>query len=78
MTDELDPTPYLDVPLRFHGYYKYTFTFQGTLGGRAFTVDVGGDSTDIYRMSVDADQTYTIREGCDGYAFDLTSIQEIP
>ena len=76
MTREtIDPTPYLDVPLWFHHYYKYTFTFRGTLGDRTIEVQAGGDSGDTYRMEVEADKVYTLRGGCDGYRFDPDSLR---
>jgi len=47
---------YGDVKVEFSSYYKYTFTFCGSLpNGDYISVDVGGSSDDIYRMTVEAD-----------------------
>lgn len=44
---------YGDVLVEFFRYYKYTFTYKGTLpDGAIITVDVGGDSAEIYRQEV--------------------------
>ncbi len=44
---------YGDVEVFFNSYYKYTFTYKGTLpDGKVITVGYGGDSSEIYRYSV--------------------------
>lgn len=46
-----------DVPVRFTGYYKYTFTYAASLpDGRRLLVFVGGDSDSIYRLDVGTDE----------------------
>jgi len=47
---------YGDVKVKFSSYYKYTFTYTGTLpdGGR-ISVDYGANADDIYRFEVGAD-----------------------
>lgn len=41
---------YGDVLVEFSRYYKFTFTYKGTLpDGGIITVDVGGGSAEIYR-----------------------------
>lgn len=44
---------YKDIPVVFDNYYKYTFTFKGTLSnGDTITCSCGGVSDDIYRFEV--------------------------
>ena len=52
---------YGQVKVKFSSYYKYTFTFEGTLndGGR-IVIDVGGSSGEIYRFEVCAGLEETI------------------
>ena len=47
---------YGDVKVKYSSYYKYTFTYTGTLpdGGR-ISVDYGANADDIYRFEVGAD-----------------------
>lgn len=53
MTREEFIAKYGDVKVKFVSYYKYTFTYSGTcVNGFGITVDVGGDSGDIYRLDV--------------------------
>lgn len=50
-----------DVLVKFASYYKYDFTFTGMLdNGCSISVNVGGDSSDIYKMSVDADDEQAV------------------
>jgi hypothetical protein len=43
--------------VRFKQYYKFTFWFYGeTADGKRIDVAVGGDSSDIYRLEVNADE----------------------
>ena len=52
---------YGDVPLKFTSYYKFSFTFAGEAGdGAEVIASVGGDSTDIYKMPVNADDVETL------------------
>lgn len=52
---------YGDVKVKFHSYYKYSFNFMGTLeDGSTITVSVGGNSDDIYRFNVTADEEITV------------------
>jgi hypothetical protein len=47
---------YEEVLVRFSSYYKFRFQFVAELeGGRRLVVGVGGDSDDIYRLSVGTD-----------------------
>lgn len=44
---------YGDVLVEFSNYYKFTFTYIATLpDGASITVDMGGDSAEIYRHEV--------------------------
>lgn len=52
MTKQEFMNKYGDVEVKFSSYYKYTFTFTGEFDGGVVIVDVGGDSSDIYRMEV--------------------------
>lgn len=53
---------YGDVLVEFFRYYKYTFTYKGTLpDGSIITVDVGGDSAEIYRHEAVPGLKETIR-----------------
>lgn len=47
---------YGEIKLYFSSYYKYEFTFSSKGSGFIMMVTVGGDSSDIYRFSVDAYQ----------------------
>ncbi|QGT54414.1 hypothetical protein b3_0170 [Synechococcus phage B3] len=52
---------YGQVKVKFSSYYKYTFTFEGTLdaGGR-IVVESGGCSDDIYKFEVVSDSEETV------------------
>ncbi len=53
---------YGDVKVKFSSYYKYIFTFRAVLPNDSIlTVSVGGDSSDIYRMEVNANDEDTVR-----------------
>lgn len=44
---------YGDVEVTFSSYYKFTFTYAATLpNGQRLTVNVGGNSDEIYRFEV--------------------------
>ena len=52
---------YGDVKVKFSSYFKFSFTYAGELpDGKKITVSVGGNSDDIYRMGVVADEITTI------------------
>jgi len=54
---------YGEVEVQFEGYYKFTFTFGGiTKDGESLTVDIGGGSDDIYRLSIKANEYYKIKD----------------
>lgn len=58
------PEAYLDVPLKFASYYKYTFTFEGTApDGAKIKAHQGGDSSDIYRHEITPESVMTLRDG---------------
>jgi hypothetical protein len=59
MTSEEFYEKYKDVSFKLHSYYKYTFTFTGDYNGEVVTVEVGGNSDDIYReeFSIDCKET---------------------
>lgn len=53
---------YGDVKVKFDSYYKYAFTFKGTLpNGDVIDVTIGGDSDAIYRTEVVADLEESIK-----------------
>ena len=53
---------YGDVPLKFSGYYKYSFGFSGTApDGAEITISIGGNHDEIYRYSVRPDTIETLR-----------------
>lgn len=59
---------YGDVLVEFSRYYKFTFTYKGTLpDGASITIDLGGDSAEIYRHEVVPNLKETIRS-LDPYA----------
>ena len=61
MTRQEFYTKYGDVPVKFCSYYKYTFTYTGTLpDGRILKVQYGGDSSDIYRHEVFVEREETV------------------
>lgn len=61
MTKEEFIVKYGEVLVTFSSYYKFTFTYSGTLpDGKRLSVDVGGNSDDIYRDSVTAGQSVKI------------------
>jgi len=41
------------IKMRFTGYYKYTFYFTWEYKNYIFRISIGGDSDDIYRLSVE-------------------------
>lgn len=62
MTREDFYTKYGDVYVNFDSYYKFTFTYKSKLeDGSIITIDVGGNSDDIYRFNVYADEPETIK-----------------
>ena len=70
---------YGDVLVNFTSYYKYTFTFTGGIDdddGNFIVVNVGGDSSDIYRMTVNADAELTVSslDIYSGTVYDKTGI----
>jgi glutamine cyclotransferase len=52
---------YGDVKVIFKSYDKYTFTFGGEFNGKTIYVNVGGDSSEIYRFDVSAGKEEIIR-----------------
>lgn len=53
---------YGTVPLKFTGYYKYSFSFSGVApDGAKIYVSIGGNASDIYRLEVDPDDAITIK-----------------
>lgn len=44
-----------DLKLKFHSYYKYSFTYVGERDGYKVSVSYGGNHHDIYRHEVKAD-----------------------
>jgi hypothetical protein len=58
MNDKEFEEKYGDVELKFDSYYKFVFTFSGTApDGTKIEASIGGDSSDIYRLSVTRDET---------------------
>jgi hypothetical protein len=52
---------YGDVKVKFTNYFKYTFTYSALLpDGKLLTVGYGGDSADIYRHEVGADNEESV------------------
>lgn len=61
MTKEQILEKYGNVKLTFKHYYKYTFTFSGVADdGAIISTHIGGDSGDIYKMSVSAENEETL------------------
>lgn len=53
---------YGDVKVKFLTYYKYTFTYTGTLpDGGTISIGFGGNADDIYRCDVIPDKEETVR-----------------
>lgn len=67
MTKQEFMDKYGNVEVKFSSYYKYTFTFTGEFDGGVVVVDVGGDSSDIYRMEVCSGSTESVG-GLDPYS----------
>jgi hypothetical protein len=54
---------YGEVKVKFSNYYKYTFTFEGSLPeGAKISVSFGGDADQIYKFNVVADQEITVND----------------
>jgi hypothetical protein len=54
---------YGDIVVTFSSYYKYCFRYAATLeNGNRLTVEIGGDTTDIYRLEVYNNESLTIRD----------------
>ena len=52
---------YGQIKVEFKSYYKYVFTYTGKLkGGAIIEICVGGDSSDIYRHSVEINEKLTV------------------
>lgn len=63
---------YGDVKLKFFRYYKYTFTFSALLEDNShLIVNIGGDSSDIYRLDVEADYEETINSSLDPISVEI-------
>lgn len=62
MDKKIDLSKYLDVPLKFSHYYKYTFQFEGKHDdGTEIILQQGGTSEDIYRFEVTASEIKLVR-----------------
>jgi hypothetical protein len=56
---------YADVKVKFSEYYKYTFTYTGSLpDGGKISLDYGGNAEQIYRHDVSADTEETVSSLC--------------
>jgi hypothetical protein len=54
---------YGDVGVTFSSYYKYTFHFEGKVDEtKAISLSVGGSSGDIYKLDVEADFKYSVKQ----------------
>ena len=54
---------YGDTPVRFSSYYKFTFTFTGSLpDGRNLYALVGGEPEEIRTRNVTADEVRPLRQ----------------
>ena len=42
-----------EARVRFSSYYKYEFCYSGECDGKPFSLSIGGDHNDIYKLSVD-------------------------
>ena len=63
MNQEAFIDKYSDVKVKLSSYYKYEFSFTGSLpDGRTLYVTVGGNAGDIYNVSVAANVEYDIME----------------
>lgn len=52
---------YSMVKVKFSGYYKYVFIFEGVGSeGEEVTIHVGGDIDSIYRLDIDQNKEYLI------------------
>lgn len=61
MTREDFIEKYGDVKVKFSEYYKYTFTYIGSLpDGGKISVDYGGNAEQIYRHDVSDDNEETV------------------
>lgn len=61
MTKEEFMAKYGDIEVKFSSYYKFSFVFSGVLdNGNKISVEVGGNSDDIYRLEVVANLPETI------------------
>ena len=61
MTKDEFMKKYGHIEVKFSHYYKYVFTFGGTLpDGSKINVEYGGNSDDIYRFEASTDGTETV------------------
>ena len=61
MTENEFYAKYGNVKVKFSSYYKYTFYFVGfTDDGNRVVVEMGGNSDEIYRESVVADEEFPV------------------
>jgi len=54
---------YGNVKMKFTSYYKYAFMYKGTTeDGNAVIASVGGNSDDIYKLSVDVNEEINLSD----------------
>jgi hypothetical protein len=53
---------YGEAKVVFTSYYKYSFSFRGEFNGKSIYVSVGGNADDIYRIDIDADKEYAVKQ----------------
>jgi hypothetical protein len=62
MTREEFIEKYGDAKVKFSSYYKYTFTYAGTLpDGSTISIGYGGSSDHIYKYKVGPDKEESVR-----------------
>ena len=62
LTESQFKEQYGHVKVVFSSYFKYSFSFKGELEDEQIYVSIGGNSGDIYRVSISANQEYEIKE----------------
>lgn len=62
MTEKEFLKQYGEVKVVFYSYYKYTFSFIGSIDGKSIFVTIGGNSDDIYRLDITAGVEIAVKD----------------
>lgn len=52
----------IKINATFSSYYKYHFTYKAQYKGKSLTLYIGGSAGDIYKLELNAEQSFEINE----------------